>query len=412
MNTWKSYLHKFPKLPRYVLWGGASFFLLALLWTIGVFKGAPPQSSPKEPAPKITTPGQVISSKELWVHRIEGKAEDIHKEVDNMRSQNQALRQQIDMMQEMVETVVKNQLEAQNSLKDRQIALDEGSIVAPSQDALVEDHMVTKKSSFKILSLAENELPPLPKDKPKSVEEIIPAGTYAAGILTSGIAASTALNAQSDPQPVMVRLTSPGMLPRGFKTDIKEAVVIAACYGDISSERANCRLNKLLLVERNGEILSKKAEGWLIGDDGIPGVKGKVVDKAGEVVRSSFWAGLLGGIASYFKAAADQPQFLLTGGGAAETKKIPHGDMLKSAGASGVGNALDRIADFALKRAEQMQPVIIVNPGRAVDVVFKEEVDLSNSTVRKELILRGSSKREEHAYQEASKKEVQLTGEF
>lgn len=410
--SWKVYIQKFPKLPRYVLWGGVSFLFLAILWSWGVLTEASPSPTPKEHAPEIATPGKAVSSKELWVHRIEGKAEDIHKEVDEMRSQNQSLRQQIDMMQEMVETVVKNQLETQNFQKDRQIALDEGSIELPSQENLEGAVPVVKKTSFKVLSLSDSDLPPLPKDKPKSVEEVIPAGTYAAGVLTSGVVASTALNAQGDPQPVMVRLTSPGMLPRGFKTDIKEAVIIAACYGDISSERANCRLNKLLLVERNGEIISKKAEGWLIGDDGIPGIKGKVVDKAGEVVRSSFWAGLLGGIASYFKAAAEQPQFLLTGGGAAETKQISQSEMMKSAGASGVSNALEKIADFALKRAEQMQPVIVVNPGRSVDVVFKEEVDLSNSTVRQELILKGMSARQTHAYQEASQKEIQLTGEF
>ncbi len=381
---------------------------LAGLWTLGIFSDPPvTSSSPQEKAPEITVPGKIVSTKELWVHRIEGKAEDIHKEVDEMRTQNQALKQQVEMMNSMVEVIAKNQLEVQTAQKDQQISLDEGSIEFPNQGALGEEVPV-KKETIKILSLSESDLPPLPKDKPKSVEEIIPAGTYAAGILTSGIAASTALNAQGDPQPVMVRLTSPGILPRGFKTDIKEAVVIAACYGDISSERANCRLNKILLVERNGEILSKKAEGWLIGDDGIPGIRGKVVDKAGEVVRSSFWAGLLGGVASYFKAIAQQPQFVLSGAGAVETQQMPQSSMLKSAGATGASNALEKIADFALKRAEQMQPVIMVNPGRSVDVVFKEEVDLSNSTLRQELAFKGNPERQAHAVQEAANKEIQL----
>lgn len=371
----KSLLVRYPRLLR---WGAITvggIVVGSLMWLgEGIF-GEPPVNRSSPSPPTISVPGKVLSTKELWVHRIEGKADDIRKEVDDIRLQYHALQHHIDEMNETMTTMAQHHLASSHPPSSsswdtdnntRPDTFDERGHLPPRDE---------QPPPCASVSLPEGERTP-PQSYPR-VGEIIPAGTYASGILTSGIAASTALNAQSDPTPVMVRLTSPGGLPRGFKADIQEAIIIAACYGDLSSERANCRLNKLLLVERGGSILSQKAEGWLIGDDGIPGIKGRVVDKAGAVVRSSFWAGILGGIASYFKATAQQPPLVLTSTGATESQQMAHRDLMRSAGGTGASNALERIADFALKRAEQMQPVILVDPGREVDVVFKEGIDMS-----------------------------------
>ncbi|MEI8321205.1 MAG: TraB/VirB10 family protein [Alphaproteobacteria bacterium] len=434
MSNLKDLTQKFPYLPRMIVWGGGGLLLIGGIigWVIIESAKIPSQHPQKDSLPDVSTPHSLMSSKELWVNRIEGKTEDIHKDVDDMRTQNQLLKQQMDVMDGIMKNMAEHQMvmqqqvaEDRNRMAKENIALDEGEFdrsvgegeegTFPSQGMLEqgEGRGVAKKQEqpscgFKIFSLLDSETPIVPKDKPKVVEEIIPAGTYAAGVLTSGIAASTSLNAQSDPQPAMVRLTGKGILPKGFRSDIKEAVIIAACYGDISSERANCRLNKLLIMEHNGEVLSKKVEGWLIGDDGIPGIKGVVVDKAGPVVRGAFWSGLLSGFATYFKAAAQQPQFALTGGGAVETQKMSNSTLLQSAGANGVSNALEKIADFAIKRAEQMQPVIMVDPGRGVDVVFKEEVDLSDSTFRQEMVKKGAQTRHDHALKNATLHPIQL----
>lgn len=423
MSKLQDLFSRYVKAPRAIVWGIVA--LLVLLGTLWAFNSTDDYAPPPPQKPRITTAADAIPTKDLWINRIENKAEDMHRDVEGIRQENQSLKQQIDMMSSMVESLAKNNLtknlKAQEKLITNKDSIGGGTDIL-DQDALNDDYTpspeqlaamtsvsepIKQTSGFKILSLSEQDLPK-EKEKPKSVEELIPAGTYAAGILTTGIAANTSLNAQSDPQPAMVRITDKGMLPRGFKADIKEAVVIAACYGDISSERANCRLNKLLLVERNGEVQTRKVEGWLIGDDGIPGVKGKVIDRAGEVVRGAFWAGILSGMSNYFKAAAQEPVYTLTGVGAVETRKPEDRDVLKAAGANGVGNALEKIADFALKRAEQMQPVIIVNPGRSVDVVFKEDVDLSNSTMRQELTLKGQSERETFTQKETNNSNIQL----
>lgn len=256
MSKLQDFIKQYPKAPRAIVWGGGvSLIALGTLWFFHSAKSyAPPPAAHKS---RITTATDAISPKDLWINRIENKAEDMLHNVEEIKQENQSLKQQMDMMSSMVESLTKNNLT--NRLKAQENLITNKDVIGESDDFLNQDALndndissttavpnghITKlpSSGFKVLSLAEQDLPK-EKDRPKSVEELIPAGTYATGILTTGIAANTSLNAQSDPQPAMVRITDKGMLPRGFRSDIKEAVIIAACYGDISSERANCRLN-------------------------------------------------------------------------------------------------------------------------------------------------------------------------
>ncbi|WP_342638750.1 conjugal transfer protein TraB [Orientia tsutsugamushi] len=50
--------------------------------------------------------------------------------------------------------------------------------------------------------------------------------------------------------------------------------------------------------------------------------------------------------------------------------------MFQSGAYSGASNAFDKLADFAIKRADSMSPVIVVASGRVIDVVFKKGFDL------------------------------------
>ncbi len=52
---------------------------------------------------------------------------------------------------------------------------------------------------------------------------------------------------------------------------------------------------------------------------------------------------------------------------------------LKAGVYAGTGNALEKLADFAIKRAESMSPVIVVASGRVIDVVFRKGFDLRDN---------------------------------
>ncbi|KJV55057.1 bacterial conjugation TrbI-like family protein [Orientia chuto str. Dubai] len=61
----------------------------------------------------------------------------------------------------------------------------------------------------------------------------------------------------------MLQLLNTAILYDEYKTDqIKKAILIGSCNGDISSERAKCRLETLSVINNKGEII--EVEGWLM----------------------------------------------------------------------------------------------------------------------------------------------------
>ncbi|KAB2836731.1 MAG: conjugal transfer protein TraB, partial [Caedimonadaceae bacterium] len=193
-------------------------------------------------------------------------------------------------------------------------------------------------------------------------------------VLTSGVVVSTAVATQSNPQPIILRLADEGNMPRGFLSHLKDAVLIGSCYGDLSAERALCRLHTLSFIEGDGTTVERSVEGWIIGEDGAPGLRGKIVDRAGEVAREAFLSGILSGMSSFLQFDASRSVYPVTPFG--QTNALSPKDALAGGLGKGASNALDKLAEFSIKRAEAMQPVIVVNGGRVVDVVFKRGIDL------------------------------------
>ncbi len=88
--------------------------------------------------------------------------------------------------------------------------------------------------------------------------------------------------------------------------------------------------------------------------------------------------GVLGGIAQFFQNQATNsifPVSPITG----QQNALKAQDSLKSGVYAGTGNALEKLDDFAIKRAESMSPVIVVASGRVIDVVFKKGFDLRDN---------------------------------
>ncbi len=216
----------------------------------------------------------------------------------------------------------------------------------------------------------------------KTNNNTIPAGTFAQAILLGGVDASASIQAASDPRPALLRLTHPGTLPRQFQSDLKGCHVLAACYGDISSERVMMRLEKLTCTERQtGEIIEMKVQGYVAGEDGRTGVRGVVVDRAGESMRHAMVGGFIGGLGDFLSQSRNAVTFSPLSG-FAQTNPLGAPEMIKYGAGKGISNALDKYADFYIKRAEQVQPVIQVAAGRHVDIVFTEGVSIGDSAYR------------------------------
>jgi len=217
----------------------------------------------------------------------------------------------------------------------------------------------------------------------KTADNYIPAGSFAKAVLLSGVDASTALNSVSDPDPVLIRIIDHGNLPRRFKSDLKDCHVIAAAYGDLSSERAKLRLEKLSCTEiATGEIVETEVAGFVTGEDGRQGIRGEVVSTEGKLLGNSLMSGVLGGLANNFNPdTAKGPAAIIKDSWSEPTV----GSRLKNSFAAGSSSSLDRLSKYYIERAESLQPVVQVGAGRKVDIIFTEGVFFGTSEVKREL---------------------------
>jgi conjugal transfer pilus assembly protein TraB len=195
--------------------------------------------------------------------------------------------------------------------------------------------------------------------------------SFTRGILLGGLDAPTGGQSQSNPHPVLIRLSDNSVLPNQFRGEYRECLVVAAGYGDISSERAYLRTESLSCVRADGATLEVRIQGTVYGEDGKVGMRGRLVTKQGQMLANALLAGVVSGIgqglATAYTSYSNSPL-----GTVASTDS--NADAYRAGLGSGVGKALDRLAQYYIKLAENTFPVIEVDAGRQIDVVITKGV--------------------------------------
>lgn len=340
------------------------------------------------PAKDIASGGSRIKPEELWRFQME--------------DDNKKLRKSLQDLQETIETSRKEQtaqeqrtsyeLSLEKSLQELQGEL-KNKTAAPSPERLVSQPSSQSTSLNGLEGVAQSSNALIQKfsfgrslEEPlmvKTVKNTLPAGAFVQSILLSGVDASASMNAAASPRPMLLRMLDHGTLPRAFKSDLKDCHITAAAHGDLSSERVYARLEKLTCtVRRTGEIIETQVAGYIAGPDGKDGIRGIVVSKDAAFLERSLIGGLFSGLSNI---ASPQNRQNMVNPYAAGNPKVDAPsvkDMFGSGMAQGATNALDRLSQYYINRAEQLQPVIQVAAGQMVDVVFIEGVAFGSQGVK------------------------------
>jgi conjugal transfer pilus assembly protein TraB len=203
----------------------------------------------------------------------------------------------------------------------------------------------------------------------KTVATYLPV-SFTRGTLLGGLDAPTGGQSQSNPHPVLIRLSDNSVLPNRFRGEYRDCFVIAAGYGDISSERAYLRTENLSCVRADGATLEVRIQGSVYGEDGKVGMRGRLVTKQGQMLANALLAGVVSGIGSGL--ATSSTSYSTSALGTIATAS--GADAYKAGLGTGVGKALDRLAQYYIKLAENTFPVIEVDAGREIDVVITKGV--------------------------------------
>lgn len=377
---------------------------------------------PKEKRIKIESGGSAFNPQEVWVDRIEKEQALIQKRFDQMeRVLNELAKNKLASGGQMNAHPNHELLDPTQTLSPAQNTLDPSGLApknpsnatfqrptnAYGSTQMERSHPTTSKSAnvdpasaVKMQEVSFNLEPLTSKRIKKSTDHYVPAGAYVRGRLTSGVVASTAVQSSSNPQPVHIELTNLGNLPRGFKTDVKQCFLIGSAYGDLSSERVLMRLETLSCVERKTEeIIEMEVDGFVTGEDGANGLRGILVDRSGPAMRNAFVGGFLSGMGGFFSQQQSSGPAMISPGGIANFNPMTTQHMLQGGAGKGVGNAMEKLSDFYIKRAEQLQPVLEVEPGRLVHVVFKKGFDMNQTVYRQSLMQARDGERRQIASQ-------------
>lgn len=199
----------------------------------------------------------------------------------------------------------------------------------------------------------------------------IPSGSVISGMLITGLDAPTKENAKEEPFPVLISVNADALLPNNVRFNFKECLVIAAGFGDMSSERVYLRTESLSCITKKGKVIETPINAYASGEDGKAGVRGRLVSKQGKLIARSLTAGFLEGLAGAFDVNP-VPVINTSSSDTVDYQRVYSSQALQGAAVAGSSKALEKIASFYLKLAQEMFPVLEIDAGRQIDLIVTQ----------------------------------------
>ncbi|MBV7542104.1 TraB/VirB10 family protein [Acidovorax sp. sic0104] len=204
----------------------------------------------------------------------------------------------------------------------------------------------------------------------------IPAGSMFTGVLLNGLDAPTSSVAQKNPTPIVIRVKREALLPNFASIDVRECFLMAAGYGQLSSERAMARAESLSCVRADGQVIENKLDAYIVGSDGKVGIQGRLVSKQGQMIAQTLMAGALGGVGQALTRSR-VPSLNIN---PAEGENLYQSESMSSVGqsglAGGISSSANMIAKFYLDMAKETFPVVEVPAGEVATIIVTRGTNL------------------------------------
>lgn len=204
----------------------------------------------------------------------------------------------------------------------------------------------------------------------------LPAGSNFEGVLLNGMDAPTSGVAQKNPVPALVRLKTDAILPNRYRYDVRECFAIVSGFGVLSTERAQLQTVTLSCVKSDGQVIEAKIEGYVVGEDGKVGLRGRLVSKQGSMLAKSFASGFASGIAQVMTPMA-VPQVNTTGGTTTQFATPTVNDVVTAGTAKGISQSARMLSQFYLDVAKEMFPVVEIDANRRVTIILINGIELN-----------------------------------
>lgn len=209
-----------------------------------------------------------------------------------------------------------------------------------------------------------------PPPPPIGREAVISAGDSVRVKLLAGVSAST----NGTPYPVVFKLVSDVYGPDGSALPLGEARVIAAAQGSLVDQRALFRLTTISMRFPDGHRKDIPVDGWVVGEDGIRGMEGILIDPLGKVLAGAAIAGTIEGVGEGLSSSQTSLEQNNNGGW---TSSVMTGDLAEFSAGKGLSKATGMWGRIVEERLRQYTPHVLVYSGREATAVFSQRVAIS-----------------------------------
>jgi conjugal transfer pilus assembly protein TraB len=175
----------------------------------------------------------------------------------------------------------------------------------------------------------------------------------------------------ADPLPVLLQAEGDILIANDDSENVDHCLFIGSAKGNMNSRTADIRLTRISCSLNDGkQKIEGPITGWVIGENGIPGVPGQLLHKNGAWLAQTFVAGFMQTFANAFQNQGST-QIAIGGGGTETTSGNAFKENVGSAFGGGLSTIFGKLGQYYLKMAEQIFPVIEVKAGRTVDILLK-----------------------------------------
>lgn len=175
---------------------------------------------------------------------------------------------------------------------------------------------------------------------------------------------------------VWLSTTGDMLIANGHTANIKECIIQANATGNFATSSADIRLAKISCsaLDNDGKYykLVSNVKGWVNGETGKQGLKGRLVTKEGELIEKAIPLAILEGAIKALENSTKNTSTIYSYPGATSTTTT---DNIKDSFTEGTtktaSTTLDKFSDYYLMILEQLNPTIELKAGREVSIWFE-----------------------------------------
>ncbi len=359
------------------IWFGALFLLAAVaIWALSSGETIPPPSAVERPALPVLTGattvatdsyGDLISAFRQNVEQVQQDNKTNKASIDRLTNDFREYREQskgvfenlVDKIEQMNKEIgdMSTQMQQRGPVDTTGAAGGTGPNGEP----------VAPQNELEQIGFEVPTVPPPPIHLEPIRAAVISPGDSARAILLTGVNAPV----DGTPYPVVLKLVGPITGPDGSSVDIGEARLIAAAVGSETDGRALFRLTSLAMRAKDGRRIVLRVDGGVVGEDGIRGMKGKLIDKLGKLIAATGTVGFSAALGESLMAHNS----LSNDGGSDGGITVVSGD-LNYAAANALSEASSKLNEVLIDRYEKLVPVVEILSGRDAAIVFSQATEI------------------------------------